>query len=151
MIPKSATAGSAMGRPLSRADEAAALGVSRQHLWRLRKAEEQGRAAWATAGDNPREVEQLPHVPIVDRPAGRGWCYVLGAEGASRLPAGPMRIGSGGPDRTSPHRGAARPGRLEGRLRVHHRDEVLGERESERRPAPSFRPRRPPRKKEPPP
>jgi len=124
------------GRPSSRALVAAALGLGVEELDAYSAAR---RGAALTSSRDPAD---LPHVPITDGPAA-GYHYRLDAPALSRLPAGLIRIGEGGrPDGGS--RRAAGPGRLEGRIGIHHPDEVRGERvDPTRKPPPKFRPKRP--------
>jgi hypothetical protein len=127
------------GRPPSRAEVAAALGLSVIELDRFA-------AARRRAAGPKFELADLPFVPIVDGPS-RGWHYRLDAPELSRLPLGLMWIGEGGRrDGGGSHRD--RSGRLEGRLGIHHFDEVIGERPTARKPPPKFRPKRPRRKKD---
>jgi len=148
MIPESSPVPAAhpLGRPVSRAEQARALGLSLRQLYYLLAAERRGEAEWARPAPPPDPAD-LPHVPITDGPA-EGYHYRLDAPALSRLPSGPLRIGEGGrPDGGS--RRAAGPGRLEGRIGIHHPEEVLGERvDPTRKPAPKFKPKRPPRKKD---
>ena len=121
------TAGSATGRPfsfppgLTRAKEAAALGISERHYRRLREAERAGTAEWSGPGE-------LPYVELAEAPRA-GLHYRLDADELSRLPECPFRIGRG--------RGGSR-------LQVAHRDDRKGERPAEPKRCPhKFRPRRP--------
>lgn len=126
------------GRPASRAEQAAALGVSVRHLYRLLAKERDGQAAWCP--------EDLPHVPIGDGPGRSRYWYRLDDDEASELPLGLMRIGEDGllDPGTGPSGRAARPGRLEGRLGIRHYNERFGERPAEAKKCPhKFKPKRP--------
>ena len=96
------------GRPLSRAAWAGSLGISVRHLYRLLAAERAGAAGWVgpepapdpvpeapagPGGPPPRGVEDLPYVELA-RASRRRWYYDLEADGLSRLPSGPFRLGT---------------------------------------------------------
>jgi hypothetical protein len=70
-------------RPWTRAQEAAAIGVSARWYRTLR------------AREREREAEALPYVPLVDR-AARGLHYRLDRDEESVLPECPFRVGNGG-------------------------------------------------------
>jgi hypothetical protein len=92
------------GRPLSRAAEAAALGISVRTLYRLRAAEraEAAESAGPEADSVPPPVPEperpgrdaLPYVELAEGPRPR-LHYRLDADELSRLPGGPFRVGTG--------------------------------------------------------
>jgi hypothetical protein len=99
------------GRPLSRAEQAAALGISVRHLYRLLAAERAGAAGWVRPEPAPDPVPEAPPAPVPGPPARRGvedlpyvelarasrrrWYYNLDDDDRSRLPGGPFRVGTG--------------------------------------------------------